>query len=155
MTLFTFRCRRTWRLINYWLPVVLMLGLMFYLSGDRFSVEHTQGMVERILARLLPAASADTLAYINHLLRKLAHFLEYGLLGGLLFRAFRGDSASLWRMAWVVYSGLVVIAWAALDELRQIFSPVRHGSLGDALLDVSGGLSMLLLISLYYRYRRE
>jgi len=103
-----------------------MMGLMFYLSSDRFSVEHTQGMVER--------------------------FLEYGLLGGLLFRAFRGESILPWRMAWVVYSGLVVIAWAAMDELRQTFSPVRHGSLGDALLDVSGGLSMLLLISLYYRH---
>lgn len=144
-----------WRLINYWLPVVLMLSLMFYLSSDRFSVEHTQGMVERILAGFLPAASADTLAYINHLLRKLAHFFGYGLLGGLLFRAFRGGNTVPWRMAWVVYSSLVVIAWAALDELRQTFSPVRHGSFSDVLLDTAGGLFMLLLISLYYRKQRE
>ncbi len=132
-----------------------MMGFMFYLSSDRFSVEHTHGVVEETLARLLPATPEDTLSYINHLLRKLAHFLEYGLLGGLLFRAFRGASAVPWRRAWVVYSGLVLIAWAALDELRQTFSPVRHGALGDALLDASGGLFILLLISLYYRHRRE
>lgn len=139
------------KISRYWLPVVMMLSVMFYFSSDKFSVEHTQSAVEKVLGWLMPVARESTLSLINHMLRKLAHFVEYMLLAGLLFRAFRADSALRWRAAWAVYSGLIIIAWAVADELHQAFSQVRHASMQDALLDVTGGLLMLVLIALYQR----
>lgn len=137
-------------IFRYWLPVALLLSLMFYLSSDRFSVSHTQSVVDKFLNWLLPVMQENTRSLINHGLRKLAHFLEYALLAALLFRAFRADSGIPWRASWAIYSGMVVIAWAVLDETRQTFSHIRHGSMSDALLDVAGGLLMLLLITLHH-----
>lgn len=143
----------THKTFRYWLPLALMLGLMFYLSSDRFSVDHTQGVVADILNWLFSAIPENTLSLINHVLRRLAHFLEYALLAMLLFRAFRADNAVRWCASWTMYSGIAVIAWAVLDELHQAFSLVRNGSLQDVLLNVAGGLLMLLLITLRHHTR--
>ncbi len=127
-----------------------MFYLMFYLSGNQFSVEHTQGITQEILSWLIPAMREDTLRLVNYALRKLAHFVEYAVLAGLLFRAFRADSVLRWRSSWAIASGMIVIAWAVMDETHQTFNAFRHGSIQDALLDSAGGLLMLLAIALHH-----
>ena len=88
------------RVLKYWLPVLLMIGAMYYASTDVFSGENTRSVVERIVLWLKPHASPHTLLKINYAVRKLAHFTEYALLAALLFRAFRADSIFRWRWRW-------------------------------------------------------
>ncbi|MFY9575033.1 MAG: VanZ family protein, partial [Blastocatellia bacterium] len=82
------------------------------------------------------------------------HFGEYGLLGGLLFRAFRAGHPRRWRLNWAVYSLVVAGSWAVLDELHQTFTVTRGGSIWDSVLDSSGALFTLVVIYLYIK-RRE
>jgi len=138
-------------LLIYWLPVLVMMGIISYSSTDQFSSEHTQGALERLLHWLIPGLTEQTLLYTNLVIRKLSHFFAYALLALLLFRAFRADSPMRWRSAWAAYSLAVCIAWAMLDELHQAFTYTRHSALGDVLLDSVGGLSMLIILGLHYR----
>lgn len=137
------------RVLKYWLPVLLMIGAMYYASTDVFSGENTRSAVERIVLWFKPQTSSATLLKINYALRKLAHFTEYALLAALLFRAFRADSIWRWRWRWAAYTLSIVLSWALLDEFHQTFTHTRGGSIYDSLLDTSGALFMLTVIALF------
>ena len=134
------------KIVNYWLPVAAMLGVMYYFSTDVFSGENTRGIVETVMGWIAPHASQHTMARVHHFVRKGAHVAEYAMLAALLFRAFKADSRWAWRLRWFIYSLGIVVAWALLDELHQSFTRRRGGSIYDSALDTSGGLFALFVI---------
>lgn len=142
----TFRGAISTRLFRYWLPVVVMLGAMYFFSTDVFSFENTRGIVTAILGWFMTDVSSKAIAEGNYLLRKSAHFLEYAVLAALLFRAFRAGSALRWRLTWGTYSLGVVVCWALADEFHQTRTRFRGGSVYDFLLDSAGGLFALIVI---------
>jgi VanZ family protein len=141
------------RIIRYWLPVLIMIGAMYYASTDIFSGENTRSVIEKLILWLRPHTSERGLMKINYIVRKAAHFIEYALLAALLFRAFRADSFIRWRIRWAIYSLLIIICWALLDEYHQSFTRTRGGSIRDSMLDCSGALFMLTIIGLFNRQR--
>jgi VanZ family protein len=143
------------KIIKYWLPVLFMIGAMYYASTDIFSGENTRNLIERIVLWLRPHTSERALLKINYIVRKMAHFTEYAMLAALLFRAFRADSLAYWRLRWAVYSFAVAASWALLDEFHQRFTRTRGGSIYDSLLDSSGALFMLIVIALFNLRRRQ
>ena len=98
-----------------WAPVVLWAAVIFALSS-------------------VPDLGTG-LGLWDVLLRKLAHLVEYAILGALLFRAVRREPAAL------VLGSL----YAATDELHQAFVPGRVGSPVDWLLDTAGVAAGVLL----------
>ena len=64
----------------------------------------------------------------NLVLRKLAHAVEFAILGALLVRAF--------RHAWAAIA--LGAAYAASDELHQHFVPGRQAALTDVVIDSIG-----------------
>jgi VanZ family protein len=139
------------RIVRYWLPVALMFGAMYYFSTDVFSAENTRSVIDKIFLWFFPHASHHTMSTLNYVVRKSAHFIEYAILGALLFRAFRADSPLRWRFRWAVYAFLCTASWALLDELHQTLTRTRGGSIWDSLLDSSGGLFALAVITILTR----
>ena len=86
-------------------------------------------------------------------LRKLAHFVEFGLLGcelALLIRLRRGLDRS-----GVILAACAAFFAAAADETIQHFSG-RSAEVSDVLLDLSGALTGILLIAcLIFRKRKR
>lgn len=144
----------TIRLIWYWFPVAMMFGVMYYFSTDVFSADNTRSVLEKIFFWFSPNASKHALQTFHYLVRKAAHFTEYAILGGLLFRAFRAGDPLRWRFKWALYSFLFAASWALLDELHQSFTQKRGGSIWDSLLDSSGALFMLIAIWIVARKPR-
>ena len=143
----------TTKIIWYWLPVVMMFGLMYYFSTDVFSADNTRNIFEKIFLWFSPRASKRAILTFNYILRKSAHFTEYAVLGGLLFRAFRAGHPALWRFKWALQSFVLAAMWALLDELHQSLTHKRGGSLWDSALDSSGVLFMLVAIWFIARVR--
>jgi VanZ family protein len=79
---------------------------------------------------------------------------EYSIFGMLLFRAFRGGSLEprAWRWAWS--SLLVLVLFAAMDEIHQTLEPERSGSVVDVFIDAAGGI-VALSICLWWFYRQQ
>jgi VanZ family protein len=136
-----------YKIVRYWLPVLGMLVLMYWFSTDALSGENTRGIIETVLSWFGYHPGSRTLTRINYFVRKSAHFTEYAILAALLFRAFRADSAYRWQLKWALYSLAVIVSWAVLDEWHQSFTHTRGGSIRDSLLDASGGLFSLVIIS--------
>lgn len=72
-------------------------------------------------------------------LDKAAHFAEYALLGGALFRAWRLSGVPRVR-AWI-WTGLLIAGLSAGDEWIQGRVPGRESSPLDWLADLAGGLT--------------
>jgi VanZ family protein len=103
------------RLLSSWAPVVLWAGLIFGLSS-------------------VPNLGAE-LGTWDLVLRKLAHFGEYSVLGLLLVRAFGREPLA----------AAAGVAYAASDELHQHFVRGRHAAFRDIAIDSAGVLAGLLL----------
>jgi VanZ family protein len=96
------------RALGLWLPVVAWALVIFAFSS-------------------VPHLGTD-LGVWDTILRKLAHTLEYAVLGALLMRALRRPWPAL----------ALGVLYAASDELHQTFVPGRHGSPVDVAIDAVG-----------------
>jgi len=140
-------------LLRAWWPALVWAIMIFFLSTDAFSSEHTSRIIEPLLRWLYPAISSDTLYWIHHLIRKGAHFVEYFIFGLLLYRGVRvmQGARTGWRWSWALTAWMIAIVYSALDEIHQIFVPSRGPSLWDSMLDSAAALAALLLLFLLYR----
>src|SRR5947208_15637968 len=114
------------RFLRYWLPVLIWLGVMFVGSTGLLSAEQTSRVFVPLLRWLKPDISAEALAEIHFVVRKLGHIFEYALLAVLLWRAMRGGTNLRIRMA-CVFAGVWLTAGvvAVTDEFQQAFVPSR------------------------------
>ena len=115
-----------------WLPVILWGAVIFSMSTSTFSSLNTSRFIEPMLGWLFPLASKETITVLHALVRKSAHFTEYGVLFWLLLRG---------PMAGRPYLALgVCVVYAFLDEGHQMLAPGRTASLYDVALDSTGAL---------------
>ena len=86
----------------------------------------------------------------DYVIRKVAHFTEYLILGGLLLGAFpaRGRTAVIESL----FAGFLA---AFLDETIQLFSPGRSGQISDVWLDAAGFCLAQLILRLAIRKRKH
>jgi VanZ family protein len=118
--------------LRAWIPVVVWSVLIFSLSTSAFTAANTASIIDSILRWLLPAASAASIDVCHNLIRKAAHFTEYGILFWLLIRG---------PMVRRPYLALILcVVYALTDEGHQAFVPGRSASLYDVALDSSGAL---------------
>lgn len=133
------RADYTGRLIFvYWMPAVLWAAVVLGASNDHFSSQHSGQWIDEIVIRLihhpLPPHQTDIL---NFLIRKAAHVTEYAILGGLCFRALRGDERG-WQRRWAWTAVALAASVAVADEWHQSLVPSRSSSGWDVVLDAAG-----------------
>jgi VanZ family protein len=135
-----------------WWPALLWAMLIFSMSTDTFSSEHTGSIIEPILKWIYPAITAAQFELIHHLIRKCAHFVEYFIFALLLFRGMRRGRAG-WRWSWGFGAFFLAAIYSALDEFHQVFVASRTASPYDSLLDSLGALAAVLFLFLWFRSR--
>lgn len=133
--------------IKYWLPVIIWMCVIFWMSTGTFSSEQTSQFIIPLLNFLFPWFSPQDADLIHGLIRKSGHVTEYFILGLLSFRAFRGESSQIWRLRWTVFGTVVVVLFAMSDEFHQSFVASRTSSYVDVGIDSVGGiLSQIVII---------
>jgi VanZ family protein len=130
----------------YWLPPLLWITVIFWLSTDTFSAEHTEGLLRGALQGPVSRLPYAPLGLIHFAVRKAAHLIEYAILTMLLLRAVHANATDLWHWRWASAVWLLVAAHAMFDEYHQSFTQYRTASIWDSLLDMAGGLVALLLV---------
>ena len=158
------RRRKTWLRFVLWALVVLWMSVIFCFSmEDANRSSETSGRVIRwLLARFdgdfLSLSAEEQLLRIedwSFLVRKLAHFTIFAVLGCLSFAAFSVDLRP--RRAFPAAVGLGA-ARAVLDEGHQSFVPGRACELRDMCIDCAGvllGATFLLLIFLFIKHQKN
>lgn len=127
--------------------VLVWAGVIFAFSAQNGTQSSkTSGrIVTEVIRVFLPDYDSLTQAEQERLLhavtlavRKGAHFTEYMILGGLLWGLCRTYTGKKWRTVWV--SWMIGSAYAATDELHQMFSDGRTPKVTDAAIDSAGVL---------------
>jgi VanZ family protein len=118
--------------LKLWLPTLFWMVALFVLSTSVFSATNTSKVIVPILRFLLPRAGEPTIIVLHTLIRKAAHFTNYGILFWILIRG---------PLAGRPYTALLLcVCYAFVDEGHQILVPGRGPSLYDVALDSSGAL---------------
>lgn len=134
--------------LSSWWPALLWAGIIFCLSTDTFSAEHTGSVLQRLVGWL--HLSEEQFSTLHFFIRKCAHFTEYFVFCVLIYRGIRGQRPG-WRWIWGLSAWFVAAAYAALDEVHQAFVASRTASAYDALLDSVGAFVALIVLYLYFR----
>ncbi|MGN1148166.1 MAG: VanZ family protein, partial [Lachnospiraceae bacterium] len=105
-------------------------------------------------AHMTPGMMEEKAVHLEHPIRKMAHFMEYAVMGILVYNilnCYVGKAKKRYFLAvvWVCLS-------AALDEFHQYFVPGRWASLLDVLLDTCGGaVGALLCGTILYLMKKK
>ena len=134
----------------YWLPVLLWMALIFFLSHqDKDESRRTSELVLWVLNFLNLDIETLRASYAPLIIRKLAHMTEYAILAILSFRAFN-YSVSIPEIRILVWN--FCVAYAMTDEFHQTFVSGRGGSIVDVGIDAIGALIGIGLIFFYQRF---
>ena len=104
----------------YWAPVVLYAGMIFYLSAQ----SHPD---EQLPSFLLKDVSD-----------KVLHAVEYAVLGGLCYRAFRWGVSGQVASHALLFAIVTASLYGVTDEAHQFFVPFRESSWQDWVADTAG-----------------
>lgn len=132
--------------VSRYVPLIAWMAFISFASSASFSASNTSSFIGPLIEWLFPRASAETVLFVHFVVRKLAHFLEYAILGLLAARAFSGSPKQTVRSRWFVISVGLIVAYALLDEYHQSFVPSRTASIFDSFIDMAGGIVALLVV---------
>ena len=104
----------------YWLPVVLYAGAIFYLSSLPHPDEHLPSFL------------------LKDISDKVFHAVEYAVLGGLCYRAFRWNVNGQVASHALLFAIVTASLYGITDEVHQFFVPLRESSWQDWLADTTG-----------------
>ena len=98
-----------------------------------------------------------TLNKIEHVIRKIAHFSIYTLVGILMMALMSTYDIS--KNKQILVSILVGIIYATSDEIHQYFIPGRSAMVTDVLIDTAGVclgvLIVLIVLQIYIKIRKK
>jgi hypothetical protein len=84
------------QVLRSWWPALLWASLIFSMSSDTFSSNHTASILYPMLHWMRPSLTFKQFDVIHYFIRKSAHFTEYFVFCVFLFRGVRGGRAG-WR----------------------------------------------------------
>lgn len=105
--------------VRLWVPVILWMTAIFTLSS--------------IPGKDIPEVG---LPHID----KLAHFIEYAILGFLVMRAFSNSKTGISRPVLATLAVSAAVLFAATDEWHQSFIPGRFTDIIDLTFDFIGSM---------------
>ena len=151
--------QQPWVRILTTLLTLFMMGFIFFMSmEDAEKSDKTSGVISEKVTHVVypdyetyaPAKKISIFNSVQHVVRKIAHFSEYMMLGlclrlcleswfGLRFRG----KKTLYFLAWL--GGTL---YAVTDELHQLAIDGRSGQWTDVMIDSGGVLTGVLLSAL-------
>lgn len=119
--------------------VILWMILIFYFSDQVASVSSKQsGFFTNLIISIFGAQNEP---FIHHIVRKLAHFTEYLILGLLVLNMLKYYKPK----HIIILAILICYLYACSDEIHQLFIEGRAGLVKDTLVDLAGSLSGILI----------
>lgn len=141
--------RRFWR----YAPLVAWMCLIFFASTNEFSGAQTSRIIRPLLLWLFPNISEERIGLVHFIVRKAAHFSEYAVFALLAARAFATSSQQILRRGFFYFALALIFLYSLSDEFHQSFVPSRTGTIYDSLIDTAGGLTALVIYTIWRRRR--
>lgn len=122
--------------------VLIWMIIIFIMSS--FNAEDSANQSNFILNIISNIFNIENVKLLSLIIRKLAHFTEYLILGLLTINMLNKNDIS----KKYILSILICIIYATSDEIHQIFVPGRACQLRDILIDSIGSITGIYLYKL-------
>lgn len=141
------------KLLIPWVFVALWMIIIFCFSAQEANESlNTSGGFAEFLARILHkdlylldlSEREEILGDCQFMVRKLAHFSVYSVLGVLSFIACKNSKLKFSQ----IIASVICVFYAASDEIHQHFVKGRSCEFRDVLIDFSGSVTGIIIISL-------
>lgn len=131
------------------LLVFLWMLLIFLMSSfDATESANQSNFIVNIINNIFKIENIELLSFI---IRKLAHFTEYLILGFLTINMLNKNDISKKYLL----SILICIIYATSDEIHQIFVPGRACQIRDVLIDSIGSITGVYLYKLISKRKKS
>ncbi|MDR5588517.1 VanZ family protein [Clostridium aquiflavi] len=126
-----------------WILLILWMIIIFVMSNQPAVVSDKQSSLAiMILTQLGINMNSIFGELANFIVRKIAHFLEYMILGILILNVLEIQYT---RQKIRLLGMMLVFLYACSDEIHQVFVPGREGAFRDVLIDTCGGTFGILI----------
>ena len=123
--------------INILLVIIWMILIFIMSSFNSTESSNQSNFIVDIIANIFNTTNINILSLI---IRKLAHFTEYFILGILVYNLIHSYNKKL-------YIGIIIcVIYAISDEIHQLFVPGRSCQLLDILIDSMGSIVGIYLL---------
>lgn len=140
--------------MKYWIPAIVIAVIISLFSVEYFSGENTARVIFPILRWLYPGITRHTLHLIHFLIRKLAHITEFAAFSIAVFHGVRGERSG-WKIEWALWTLVIAVAYAGMDEWHQSFVPLREPRFRDVIIDGFGALLAQFAVWVYAQMHRS
>ena len=136
----------------FWLLLLSWMAFIFYMSAQTADESaESSGRIVNLIIRIvepdfdkLSPEEQKVIDYnVQFWVRKTAHFVEYVVLGFLMYLVAQAYSLKRWLVFWV--SWLLAALYAVSDELHQMFVGGRAAQIRDVCIDSLGALTGVIL----------
>lgn len=134
-----------------WVLLILWVSFIFYMSNQvGTDSSNTSGFFVKELVKIIPILKPYT-NIIAFFIRKIAHILEYFILGILVHQLVCEYSVKRKK----IVSILICIFLSCFDEIHQLFVPLRNGTILDLFYDSIGFLLSIYLLDVIKRKNKH
>lgn len=123
--------------------LVIIWALAIFIMSS-FNVEESANQSNFIVNIIASIFNINNISLLSLIIRKLAHFTEYLILGVLVINMFTKNNV---KKSYLL-SILLCIIYATSDEIHQIFTPGRACQIKDILIDSIGSITGIYLFKL-------
>jgi len=125
------------KIINIILVIIWMIFIFIMSSFTATTSSSQSGFFVNLISNIL---NIDNIDIISFIIRKLAHFTEYFILGLLVFNMIKCYNK---KIIWAI---IICILYAISDEVHQIFIPGRSCQIMDIIIDSLGSIIGIYLL---------
>ena len=130
--------------INIILLIIWMLIIFVMSSFNGESSANQSNFIVKIISEIF---SISNINYLSFIIRKLAHFTEYFILGILVINNFKKINKKI-----IFGSIIFCMLYAFTDEFHQLFVNGRSGQIIDVLIDSFGSMCGIYGYLLFKNY---
>lgn len=120
--------------------VIIWMIVIFIMSS--FTASESSGQSNFIVELIVSIFKFNNIELISLIVRKLAHFIEYFILGLLVFNMIRYYDKSIYIAI------MICVLYAISDEIHQLFVVGRSCQIIDMMIDSIGSFSGIILFKL-------
>ena len=129
--------------------MLLWMFLIFLMSSfDATDSSNQSNFIVNIISNIL---NIENVSLLGLIIRKLAHFTEYLILGVLVINMFTKNNARKYYLL----SILLCILYAISDEIHQFLIPGRACQIKDILIDSIGSITGIYLYKLISKRKKS
>ena len=126
--------------INILLVITWMILIFIMSSFNSTESSNQSNFIVNIIANIF---NINNISILSLIVRKLAHFTEYFILGLLVYNLIYSNQKK-------AYFAIIICAlYAISDEIHQLFVPGRSCQVLDIIIDSSGSLLGIILFYIY------